>query len=132
MSNLYGPDGRVLAPKPGPGQPVFKATASKIHDVYADGVHVVVVCTDPATTGNATYVEEGKYAGKWLVALTVKEACERLDALVVRASFDGEADDLADMAVSAIRVAYRNRHGKDPPFPIKGSPVRRYFGGPRG
>lgn len=133
MSHLYRTDGRVIAPKPEPGQQVFKATASKIHDVYAEGVFVVVVCTDPATTGNAVYVEEGKYTGKWLVYLTFKDACERFDALVARASFDGEADDLCDLALSAMREAYRNAHdGKDPPLPVRDPRVMRYWGNPRG
>ena len=106
---------------------MFKETSSTIHDVFARGRNVVIICEEPASKASARYLEDGKHAGKWEVELTFTEACERLDALVVRASFDGDADDLCDLALAAIREAYRNVHGKDPPLPIRESGLRRYW-----
>lgn len=129
MSLIYGPDGRPVT-TPSRGESAsnpFKETASKVHDVFARDGRVVIVCDKPAKMADATYMEAGKHAGKWEVALTFSEACDRLDAIAMRAHFDGEADDLCDLTLRALRDAYKQVHGKDPPPPVRESVLRRYW-----
>lgn len=128
MSLIYGPDGRPVLPRGEPASTsLFKTTASKVHDVFARDGRVVIVCEKPAKLADAVYLEEGKHAGKWEVTLTFAEACERLDAVVMRAHFDGEADDLCDLTMRAMKEAYKQVTGHYPPPPDRESRLCRYW-----